>query len=122
MTVMMLMVRMVVMVMATNTVNMEKMETNSARIGVVELDQSWPLSDEIKAILGKYFLVTDKVMTHLLLSCWYNVLCRGSAGVLGRGGQHGHGVPPGGAHTALLLPQEARQGGGRWVASSQTQL
>ena len=53
MTVMMLMVTMVVMVMATNTVKMEKMETNSARIGVVELDQSWPLSDEIKAILGR---------------------------------------------------------------------
>ena len=70
MAVMMLMVRMVVMVMATNTVNMEKMETNSARIGVVELDQSWPLSDEIKAILGNYFLVTDKVKTHLLLFCW----------------------------------------------------
>ena len=92
MAVMMLMVRMVVMVMATNTVKMEKMETNSARIGVVELDQSWPLSDEIKAILGNYFFVTDKVKTHLLLFCWhlyYNVLCRRRAGVLGGVGSMG---------------------------------
>lgn len=44
-------------VMATNTVKMEKMTSkmadNKARIGVVELDKSWPLSDEFKAILGK---------------------------------------------------------------------
>jgi len=43
-------------VMATNTVKMEKMTSkmadNKARIGVVELDKSWPLSDEFKAILG----------------------------------------------------------------------
>ena len=55
-------------VMATNTVKMEKMTSkmaeNKARIGVVELDKSWPLSDEFKAILGivsahrhiKYFI------------------------------------------------------------------
>ena len=48
---------MVVMVMATNSVNMErtgqqKMADGSGKARMVELDQTWPLSDEFKAILG----------------------------------------------------------------------
>ena len=58
---MMMITMMVVMVMATNSVNMERTgqqkvaeASDKARIGVVELDQSWPLSDEFKAILGSF--------------------------------------------------------------------
>jgi len=55
--VMMMVTMMVVMVMATNSVNMErtgqqKMADGSGKARMVELDQTWPLSDEFKAILG----------------------------------------------------------------------
>lgn len=56
--VMMMITMMVVMVMATNSVNMErtgqqKMADGSSKARMVELDQTWPLSDEFKAILGR---------------------------------------------------------------------
>merc|ERR1712241_1163417 len=46
------------MVSTTNTVKMERMthskedSVNNARIGVLEVEKSWPMSDEFKAILG----------------------------------------------------------------------
>ena len=108
--VMMMVTMMVVMVMATNSVNMErtgqqKMADGSGKARMVELDQTWPLSDEFKAILG----------THIRASPLCLNICdpRGRAGLLGRGGLHGHRVPAGGAHTAILLQAEAGQGGSR---------
>ena len=57
--VMMMVTMMVVMVMATNSVNMErtgqqKMADGSGKARMVELDQTWPLSNEFKAILGTH--------------------------------------------------------------------
>ena len=56
--VMMIVTMMVVMVMATNSVNMEstgqqKMADGSGKARMVELDQTLPLSDEFKAIIGR---------------------------------------------------------------------
>ena len=108
--VMMMITMMVVMVMATNSVNMErtgqqKMADDSGKARMVELDQTWPLSDEFKAILGNFdcLPITLAYVGHL----------RGRAGVLGRSGLHGHRVPAGGAHPAILLQAKAGQGGSR---------
>ena len=50
----------VMMVSSTNTVKMERMthskDDSSSRIGVLEVEKSWPMSDEFKAILGNCFM------------------------------------------------------------------
>ena len=55
---MMIVTMVVVMVMATNSVNMEstgqlKKADGSGKARMVELDQTLPLSDEFKAIIGR---------------------------------------------------------------------
>ena len=50
------------MVSSTNTVKMERMthskddSSSNARIGVLEVEKSWPMSDEFKAILGNSYM------------------------------------------------------------------
>ena len=50
------------MVSSTNTVKMERMthskddSSGNARIGVLEVEKSWPMSDEFKAILGNSYM------------------------------------------------------------------
>ena len=52
----------VMMVSSTNTVKMERMthskddRSSNARIGVLEVEKSWPMSDEFKAILGNSYM------------------------------------------------------------------
>ena len=52
----------VMMVSSTNTVKMERMthskddSSGNARIGVLEVEKSWPMSDEFKAILGNSYM------------------------------------------------------------------
>lgn len=56
-TMMQAMMRLVMVMMMLAVVKMEKMvnkvtETSRGRIGMVEIEESWPMSEEFKAILG----------------------------------------------------------------------
>ena len=51
------MIKILMFIMMVGVVRMEKMvnkvtETSRGRIGMVEIEQPWPMSDEFKAILG----------------------------------------------------------------------
>ena len=89
--VMMMVTMMVVMVMATNSVNMErtgqqKMADGSGKARMVELDQTWPLSDEFKAILGTHIRVSLSVLTSVtpggVLGFWGGVGSMGTVFLL----------------------------------------
>ena len=42
-------------VVSTNNVKMEKLTDTSSKTRIMELDNTWPLSDDFKAILGETF-------------------------------------------------------------------